>query len=489
MMRPADRSALDAYATPAENMVIAAGARVVYWNPVVRAFQCATMVNATTLYPLREQAAPADPHCTYFIDADTRNQFAAGRLYPLTDAGYTTVAVLAYVPIDALSKRGKGRTAGPKLEAITTAGTRDDEPHARKLNDTDAPHADAVDEITPDDISPRMPSPRPTASTPASAVAPSTAEALAALLASLTPAGASDADAHARIDALSGTVAELTTKVATISAPLRIEVTHAANPEAPAKSLGVQHHAFPTLMRVVQTRLPNGRRIMPWLVGPAGTGKTKAASGVADALGVPLALIGTMTDAFQVLGYMDARGAYVSTPFRQAWEFGGVILLDESDRADAHATVALLGGLDSGTMQFPDARVPMHADCIIIAAGNTSGTGATAQFRAAKAQDSAYADRFVFLDWPHDDALESALSTHAEWLRYVRAVRQEVRARKLPEQGFDVTTRATLDGQSLLAAGVDVSTVVDMAVRRRMPATTWNEIASAVPCRVSGSAK
>lgn len=452
------------YATPAENLVINSGARVTFWNPNRNGYDSATLTTHTTLYPLREQSAPSPfvhPEC---IGRDARHTFTVGRLY-----FSPTVPVIAFVHAVSTRPRGRGRTPAPAFDRNGYM----EWPSIGATNTThDTTTTTAVDELLP---SPITPSPEPMPTTPATtpAVAPDTAAALAQLLATLTPsAPAIPAELVARIEACE-------TAVKNIAAPLRIEIVRSADDPTPTP-IGVQHHEFPTLLATVQTRLPNGRRVMPWLVGPAGTGKTKAAAGVADALGVPFCLVGTLTDAFQVLGYMDARGVYVSTPFRAAWEHGGVILLDESDRADSHATVALLGGLDSGVMQFPDARVPMHADTVVIAAGNTTGTGATAQFRAAKAQDSAFADRFVFLDWPHDDALESALSTNPAWLRYVRAVRAEVRARKLPEQGFDITTRATLDGAALLAAGVAPSAVVSMAVRRRIPPTTWAEICAKV---------
>ena len=446
---------------------VPAGTRVVYWDVAADTYACGTVHADTNMYPLHEQAAPAPFYFpSFFICARDRHTFTVGRVYTSKDT-----PTLLYAPSAELAPTQRGRVAPLTCTDTVFAGERKHEQTAPVANPTAPITTAPAQQQQP--TAPIMPTTQQQTAAPSA----DTAAALAALLATLTPTQTAPeipADLLERLTAVE-------TAIANVSAPLRIEITRAETPNVEPVDIGVQHCEFPVLLATVQARLPNGRRVAPWLVGPAGTGKTKAGAGLAHALNLPFVLVGTLTDAFQVLGYCDAKGDYVRTPFRDAWEHGGVILLDEADRADAHATVALLGGLDSGVMQFPDARVSQHADCIVMAGANTTGTGATAQFRAAKAQDSAFADRFVFLDWPHDDALESSLSTNAVWLRYVRAVRQEVRARKLPEQGFDVTTRATLDGEALLAQGLSVAHVVHMAVRRRIPAPVWAEITAACP--------
>ena len=478
----------------AEHARVTAGTSLVYFDATRDEWIDATSSVDFSIYPLREQNEPSPSRMPAFVvrAQDAGETVRAGRIYLSTD-----VATLAYVR--AIAPRGRGRIAHPKFAdapIVTTTHTARVESPRDDVTTTHTARVQAHPDLKVNMQllePPRVQAPRTTHD--AAVVTPQTAEALAQLLATLTPNAAPVdlSDVNARIDTLTTEYDRLTrdnesieiaikslrSTIAAVAshAPTRVEVV--VNNAEPV-NLGVQHFQFPNLLKIVSARLGNGRRVMPWLVGPAGTGKTKAAFAVGEAFGVSAAIIGTLTDAYQVLGYTDAHGKYVRTPFRDAWEHGGVILLDEADRADAHATVALLGGLDSGVMQFPDARVGQHAECVVMAAGNTTGTGATAQFRAAKAQDSAFADRFVFLDWPHDDALESALSTNAAWLRYVRACRVAAHTRKLPEQGFDITTRATLDGQAMLACGAPVDVVIRATVQRRIPATTWAEIASSV---------
>jgi cobaltochelatase CobS len=182
----------------------------------------------------------------------------------------------------------------------------------------------------------------------------------------------------------------------------RVEVVRS---EAPPVDVGVQHQRFDSLLSTISCRLNS------WLVGPAGSGKTSAAKAAADALGLPFyALsVGPQTTQSQLTGYNNvSNGDYVSTQLRQAYEHGGVFLLDEVDAGSPAVLVTINALLANGHASFPDAVVERHPDFVLVAAANTIGLGADRQYVGRQQVDAATLDRFVFLDWANDVALEAA---------------------------------------------------------------------------------
>jgi cobaltochelatase CobS len=160
--------------------------------------------------------------------------------------------------------------------------------------------------------------------------------------------------------------------------------------------------------------------------------------------------MGAKQTGFDVLGYRDAGGAYHGTPFRQAFEHGGALQLDELDSWDNEACMTLQSAITNGFCQFPDAIVPRHADFLLIAGANTWGHGATADYVGRTKLDGAFLDRFVKLDWTYDETLESALCGNATWAARVQRARA-----KASEAGLKViiSPRASIDGAALIAAG------------------------------------
>lgn len=244
--------------------------------------------------------------------------------------------------------------------------------------------------------------------------------------------------------------------------------------DLPNLDLGVQHRCFKQLLVTVQATLRNGNRIIPWVYGPAGTGKSVASENVAKALDLPYHVMGTTLAKFEILGFVNTTG-YQSTPFRDAYEHGGIFCADEMDSWAKEATVALNNGLANGHCTFPDKTVPRHPNFVMIACANTTGSGATLEFVGRNKQDGATLNRFVHIYWPLDEALENSMCANKDWLRYVRHVRARVANSNLNPKPL-ITPRATIFGESLLNAGLELETVIDMCLKQGISDAQWSQI-------------
>jgi midasin (ATPase involved in ribosome maturation) len=157
---------------------------------------------------------------------------------------------------------------------------------------------------------------------------------------------------------------------------------------------GVQHKAFADIMMSISARCNT------FLVGPAGTGKTTMVQQVADALGLRFHAenLTAATTEYSLKGFTDANSGYKATPLRELFANGGVYLLDEIDNANPNVLGVLNSALSNGFMAFPDGMVQKHPEFIAVAAGNTYGNGATAEYVGRNPIDGATLDRFAFLN-------------------------------------------------------------------------------------------
>jgi len=229
---------------------------------------------------------------------------------------------------------------------------------------------------------------------------------------------------------------------------------------------GVNHNQFENLLVIMESGLP------ALLVGPAGTGKTHAAAQAADVLDLAFHTIsvGSQTSKSDLVGYLDANHNYVRTQFREAYEHGGVFLLDEADAGNSNVLILLNAALSNGRMAFPDAMIAMHDDFRMVATANTYGHGASRQYVGRNQLDAATLDRFVVLNWDIDDRVEERLAgEHTKWLATVRAVRKRV-VEEL-ELRVVVSPRATQRGAKLLSAGMKFEDVLPIALTGNMPAS------------------
>ncbi len=224
---------------------------------------------------------------------------------------------------------------------------------------------------------------------------------------------------------------------------------------------GIQHEITPTVIAVVAL----GHNAM--MIGPAGCGKTTIGETTARALGLPFYITSIVFDTHELMGFVDGHGKYHSTAFRKAFETGGVWVADEIDAWDAAALLVANSALANGFATFPDRETPVsrHPDFRMIATANTYGHGADRLYVGRNELDAASLDRFAAIDVDYDQALETELSTNEEWCGYVWQVRAAVRKAGIRHV---VSTRAILNGQAALGAGMARKTVEELYLFKGM---------------------
>lgn len=249
-------------------------------------------------------------------------------------------------------------------------------------------------------------------------------------------------------------------------APLKIITSTNAEP----KNLGLAHKSTGELIQFL------GAGCHVFLTGPAGSGKSTGAEQAAKALELPFyaTSVCSQTTKTDFLGYMDATGSYRRTQFRDAYENGGVYLIDEIDAGNPNVLSVLNAALSNSNCAFPDSMVKRHDKFKCVAAGNTWGTGKTVQYVGRNAIDAATLNRFVIIHWDYDEKLEIAISGNPGWARYVIACRAEIKNRGIQ---FLITPRASINGAKAIAAKIPLATVLksvlfqnlDPDVIRQMP--------------------
>lgn len=189
---------------------------------------------------------------------------------------------------------------------------------------------------------------------------------------------------------------------------------------------GLKHKKLETLITLI------GAKQNVLLVGSAGTGKTKSAEQVAEALGLKFSCIsvGSQTSKSDLLGYMNANGTYTTTAFRDAYENGGLFCMDEIDAGNSNVLIVLNSALSNGVCSFPDKIVKANPDFRFIGTANTYGNGADRTYVGRNQLDGATLDRFVVIDWGVDEELEKSLvepyKDGIAWLETMWDLRKEI---------------------------------------------------------------
>lgn len=231
----------------------------------------------------------------------------------------------------------------------------------------------------------------------------------------------SEALSEYKVDVPEALLVSLIDKVMTKRVPKEIRV------EAAKKSKVIKnaHAMLEKLIFII------GLRKHAYLFGPPGSGKSTGAMHAAEALSLAYGYISLnpQTPESRLLGYMDANGKYQPSVLYKLYKDGGVFCIDEMDNASAGLLTTLNSLLENGIGAFPCGQVNRHPDFIVVATGNTAGRGGNMQFPERRAFDAAFAERFAYLPWGYDEAMERAvaLQIHEQsgvWVDWVQRVRK-----------------------------------------------------------------
>jgi cobaltochelatase CobS len=193
-------------------------------------------------------------------------------------------------------------------------------------------------------------------------------------------------------------------------------VVEVRRPDAPPVKIESAHAAFDDCLGLLMQREASSNRY-PYLMGPAGSGKSHLAGQMATALDLPFYSLSctSVPQDHCLAGFMAADGITFSQTAFYLWaKFGGIYLLDEMDRAYPSTLVVLNDALASRRYMFPNGEmVYFHEDAHMIGAGNTAGQGATSQYSAAVVLDGSTLNRFSTLKVNYDAAVEAAMVARA----------------------------------------------------------------------------
>jgi len=236
----------------------------------------------------------------------------------------------------------------------------------------------------------------------------------------------------------------------------------------------VYHPIFTEVLQAVA----DGENVM--LVGPAGSGKTTLAEQVANALGLGFAMAGAVDSPYKLTGYMDAQGRYVRTRFRDAYQNGGLFLLDEVDASHPGVLLVLNAAIENGNMDFPDGMIERHPDFHIMAAANTYGLGADRIYVGRNQLDGATLNRFYTFAMAYDHRIED-LAGHDQWVAYVRDARRA--ATELDVRSI-ISPRSSFKGAKALRRGEDPRDVANRCLWQGVKADQRAKIESAMSVRL-----
>jgi len=170
---------------------------------------------------------------------------------------------------------------------------------------------------------------------------------------------------------------------------------------------------------------------------------------------------------------MDANGKYVRSLFREAYENGGVFLLDEVDNGNPNVLSVLNASISNHVCSFPDQMVKKHPDFILCASGNTFGHGANRKYVGRLEIDAATLDRFVFVEIGYDEKLESNICGDKNYAKLIQSLRK--RAEELKLRNI-ISPRASINGVKLLKSGLDIQDVLKYTVFRDMSEDTIKQL-------------
>lgn len=234
--------------------------------------------------------------------------------------------------------------------------------------------------------------------------------------------------------------------------PLSVEVVFAESVQRIEKA----HENFPKLVKML------GAKMNVALIGEAGSGKSVAAVQSAQALNLEYYTFSFNQKVMphDLVGFMSPiTGEYVASNIRKAYENGGVLILDEFDRANTEVTIALNGMLANDDYMFPDGMVKKHEEFRVVACQNTNGLGGSKVYASAKRQDGSTLNRFVKLEFNIDPKLELAICGDTDATRAIQQIRAN--AKSLSMDDVLVTPRQAIDSNKLVSIGFSLADAIE----------------------------
>ncbi len=188
--------------------------------------------------------------------------------------------------------------------------------------------------------------------------------------------------------------------------------------------VGKQHKEFKKVLSLLSIHK------QLFLCGPTGSGKTHLSEQCAKAFGLSfshLSCTAGMSES-HLNGRMLADGSYVSTNFVNAYENGGVFLLDEIDAADSNVLLLINSAIANGVLSIPNRKenpvAIRNEDFYLIVSSNTWGHGSF-EYSGREVLDKAFLDRFcvskIYVDY--DKELENHITNNSKFTRALQAVR------------------------------------------------------------------
>ena len=160
---------------------------------------------------------------------------------------------------------------------------------------------------------------------------------------------------------------------------------------------GINHRVMPYVIELLAAG------VMPYIVGPAGSGKTTMAENCAKALGLDFYSTGAVVQKYELTGFVDATGTYQESAFYKAYKSGGLFLFDELDASSPAAIVAFNAALENGHWACPSGEMVIrHKDFKVIASANTFGGGSNLLYVGRNRLDGSTVDRFGFVILDYD---------------------------------------------------------------------------------------
>lgn len=238
----------------------------------------------------------------------------------------------------------------------------------------------------------------------------------------------------------------------------------APKPYTPSEN--VKHKEYELIKTCIRTDIP------VYLVGEAGTGKNFTLQAIAEELQMEFYFTNSVQQEYKITGFIDAGGVYHETEFYKAFTHGGLFFLDELDASIPEVLVLLNAAIANRYFEFPNGKVTAHPDFRVVAAGNTSGSGANDMYTGRMVLDSATLDRFVEIKFDYDRNIELALAKgNKDLVNFTRSLREFCK-----KNGIRATFsyRMIMNVVKLEAAGIPLKEIIKIAVVKGLDADTVN---------------